>query len=434
MQKSISIPAHKISNLKEKLIQYARENENACILDSNSHYFQNTGSFGYGKYDLIAGFSAKLSAPNDISEFNNLEKIKAENTSWYMGYLSYDLKNEIEDLHSDNPDHLGWPDVYFFQPDVVFILANNVLTINAQHEKIDFSKLFDHLNAFKKTEDKASTLNLYPRISKKDYLSSVKKIQDHIKRGDIYEINFCQEYYNHIQIDPYLVYLHMNKKSPSPFATFFKCKDKYLLSSSPERFLKKENSLIISQPMKGTAAKGINMQEDYDLKKRLTESIKENSENIMIVDLVRNDLSKIARAKSVKVEELCGIYTYPYVHQMISTITAQLKTRSFSEIIEATFPMGSMTGAPKIEAMKIIEEYESTKRGLYSGAVGYIAPGMNFDFNVVIRSIQYNAENKYLSYLVGSAITALSDAREEYEECLTKVYGIINARQKVNYA
>ena len=317
---------------------------------------------------------------------------------------------------------------------MVFLLVNNVLTIIAQNTGIEFSGLIDHLNAYQKPKDKLSTLNLYPRISKKDYLTSVRKIQDHIKRGDIYEINFCQEFYNHSQIDPYLVYLQMISKSPSPFATFFKYKDKYLLSSSPERFLKKEYSLIISQPMKGTSEKGLNLKEDHDLKKKLSESIKENSENIMIVDLIRNDLSRIAQAKTVKVEELCGIYTYPYVHQMISTVTAQLKTRSFSEIIEATFPMGSMTGAPKIEAMKIIEKYESTKRGLYSGAVGYISPGMNFDFNVVIRSIQYNAENKYLSYIVGSAITALSNADEEYEECLTKVYGIINANQKANYA
>jgi para-aminobenzoate synthetase component 1 len=186
--------------------------------------------------------------------------------------------------------------------------------------------------------------------------------------------------------------------------------------------------------MKGTSAKGLNMQEDHDLKRKLSESIKENSENVMIVDLVRNDMSKIAQSKSVKVEELCGIYTYPYVHQMISTITAQLKTSSFLEIIKATFPMGSMTGAPKIEAMKIIEKFESTKRGLYSGAVGYIAPGMDFDFNVVIRSLQYNAADRYLSYLVGSAITALSDANEEYEECLTKVYGMIHTNNRVNYA
>lgn len=434
MQNSISIPAHKISNLKEKLVQFARENESACILDSNSHHFKNTGNFNYGKYDLVAGFRAKLSAGSDICRFNNLKEIKADGTTWYLGYLSYDLKNDIENLSSENPDHLKWPELYFFQPDVIFLLENNVLTLIDQSGKIDLTGLIDHLNSYKSTSNKLSTLNLYPRISKQKYLSSVGKIQDHIKRGDIYEINFCQEYYNHFQIDPYKVYFLMNKRSPSPFATFFKYKDKYLLSSSPERFLKKENSLIISQPMKGTSEKGLNLKEDHDLKKRLAESIKENSENIMIVDLVRNDLSKIARARSVKVEELCGIYSYPFVHQMISTITAQLNTTEFSEIIKATFPMGSMTGAPKIEAMKIIEEYESMKRGLYSGAVGYIAPGMNFDFNVVIRSIQYNAQNNYLSYLVGSAITSLSDAEKEYEECLTKVYGMIHADQKANYA
>lgn len=430
MQNSISIPAHEITNLKEKLIEYARENELACILDSNTTYFQNSGKFL--KYDLIAGFTYKLSAENSISEYQKLKEIKPRNTHWYLGYLSYDLKNNIEGLHSGNSDHLNWPDLYFFQPDVLFLLANNVLTIKTR--RIEIAKLINHLNSFKISKTSLCTLNLHPRMSKNDYISRVKEIQNLIQRGDLYEINFCQEFYNHTRIDPYSVFRIMNQRSPSPFAAFFKYANKFLLSSSPERFLKKENSLIISQPMKGTSAKGVNISEDHKLKTKLSESTKERSENIMIVDLVRNDLSRIAEKNSVKVEELCKIYTYPHVHQMVSTITSQLKTKSFIGIINATFPMGSMTGAPKIAAMKIIEEYESTKRGLYSGSVGYISPGMNFDFNVVIRSLQYNAENKYISYLAGSAITALSDSKQEYQECLTKVYGIINASQKVKYA
>ncbi len=434
MQTSKSIPAHEIANLKEKLIEYAKENEIACILDSNAQYYQNSGGFGYRQYDLIAGFSYKSASAKSISEFHKLEEINSKTSKWYLGFLSYDLKNNIEDLDSNNSDLLNWPAVYFFQPDVLFLLANNVLTISIRNSDLTILHLIDHLNSYKISPVSSSAINLYPRISKKDYLSHVQEIQKLIQRGNIYEINFCQEFYTYAEMDPYSVFQIMNQRSPSPFTAFIRYADRFLLSASPERFLKKENSLIISQPMKGTSAKGTNISQDHALKKQLYASIKEQSENIMIVDLVRNDLSRIAEKKSVKVEELCGIYSFPHVHQMISTITAQLNTESFLDIVKATFPMGSMTGAPKIEAMKIIEEHESTKRGLYSGAVGYISPGMNFDFNVVIRSLQFHAGKNYLSYLVGSAITVLSDPLEEYEECLTKVYGIINVNQKINYA
>lgn len=434
MQTSISIPADRIPKLKEKLIVYSKEFSNACILDSNAAYFKNPGSFGYRKYDLVAGFNNATDPNESIADYKLLNTINSAQDKWYLGYLSYDLKNRIEDLKSENQDNLEWPEVYFFMPEVIFTLANNVITIELADRRNDTKLIIEHLNSMDIHPDNTGDIKLYPRISKKEYLHKVNEIQELIHRGNIYEINFCQEFFNHSQIDPYSLFLTMNKRSPSPFSVFFKLEDKFLLSSSPERFLKKENSLILSQPMKGTSAKGASILEDHAIKRNLSEDVKEKSENIMIVDLVRNDLSRIAKPNSVKVEELCGIYSYPHVHQMISTISAQLNTDSFLEIIEATFPMGSMTGAPKIEAMKIIERYETVKRGLFSGAVGYITPRMNFDFNVVIRSLQYNAKNNYLSYLAGSAITALSDAKKEYDECLIKVYGIKKSIQKANYA
>lgn len=434
MQTSISIPADRIPKLKEKLIVYSKEFSNACILDSNAAYFKNPGSFGYRKYDLVAGFNNATDPNESIADYKLLNTINSAQDKWYLGYLSYDLKNRIEDLKSENQDNLEWPEVYFFMPEVLFTLANNVITIELADRRNDTKLIIEHLNSMDIHPDNTGDIKLYPRISKKEYLHKVNEIQELIHRGNIYEINFCQEFFNHSQIDPYSLFLTMNKRSPSPFSVFFKLEDKFLLSSSPERFLKKENSLILSQPMKGTSAKGASILEDHAIKRNLSEDVKEKSENIMIVDLVRNDLSRIAKPNSVKVEELCGIYSYPHVHQMISTISAQLNTDSFLEIIEATFPMGSMTGAPKIEAMKIIERYETVKRGLFSGAVGYITPRMNFDFNVVIRSLQYNAKNNYLSYLAGSAITALSDAKKEYDECLIKVYGIKKSIQKANYA
>ena len=194
------------------------------------------------------------------------------------------------------------------------------------------------------------------------------------------------------------------------------------MCASPERFLKKIKNTILSQPIKGTSKRGNNIKEDEEEKKALQLNEKERSENTMIVDLVRNDLSKICTEGSVMVKEYLKIYSFPQVHQMISTISGNLRENiSFSEILSATFPMGSMTGAPKKRVMELIEQYEKTKRGLFSGTVGYINPGGDFDFNVVIRSILYNEENNYLSIQAGSAITFKSDPHKEYEECNIKI-------------
>ena len=194
-----------------------------------------------------------------------------------------------------------------------------------------------------------------------------------------------------------------------------------MLCASPERYLRKEANKVISQPIKGTAKRFSDETLDNNSKIALEQNPKERAENIMIVDLVRNDLSHTAIKGSVAVEELCGIYTFEQVHQMISTVVSTVENSvSPVEILRTTFPMGSMTGAPKISAMNIIEELEETKRGLYSGAVGYFTPENDFDFNVVIRSILYNAREKYLSFSVGSAITSQSIPEQEYEECLLK--------------
>jgi para-aminobenzoate synthetase component 1 len=243
----------------------------------------------------------------------------------------------------------------------------------------------------------------------------------HIQRGDIYEANFCQEFYAIAKLNPLKTYFSLNSIAQTPFATFLKNGSQFLLSSSPERYIKKEGSIITSQPIKGTTRRSDDISEDEKLKFVLKNDQKERSENIMIVDLVRNDLSKIARKGTVKVTELCELHSFKQVHHMISTVEAEVSpTLSPVDVISATFPMGSMTGAPKISAMKIIEALEETKRGVYSGAVGYFTPEGDFDFNVVIRSILYNASNSYVSFSVGSAITSKSTPQREYEECLVK--------------
>ena len=278
--------------------------------------------------------------------------------------------------------------------------------------------------------DSAVPVSFQPAISKAQYVATIKQLQAHIHRGDCYEINFCQEFYaTNTPIAPFQVYTKLSKVSPTPFSSFYRYNDGYLICASPERFLKKVGDKIIAQPIKGTSVRNT---EDINIdnlnKEELFLDKKERSENVMIVDLMRNDLSKICKEGTVKVEELYGIYSFPQVHQMISTIVGEVEPElDFADILQASFPMGSMTGAPKKRVLELINEYEISERGLYSGSVGYITPEGDFDFNVVIRSILYNASKQSVSYQVGSGITFYSNAEKEYEECLIKAIGMQKA-------
>jgi para-aminobenzoate synthetase component 1 len=293
--------------------------------------------------------------------------------------------------------------------------------------RVFINNLVKQIKNFVPNISQSEEIKLKQRVSKIEYQKNVKEIINHIHKGDIYEMNYCIEFFSDFaSIDPVTTYKKLNNISPAPFSCFIKLYDKYLMSASPERFLAKNHENIISQPIKGTIKRGKTPDEDLELIKKLRNDPKEISENVMIVDLVRNDLSKNAEIGSVEVDELLEVYTYAQVHQLISTIKATIKTEtSFFEAIKNCFPMGSMTGAPKVKAMKLIEKYESTKRGLYSGAVGYISPYRTFDFNVVIRSILYNKSNKYISFMVGSAITANSDPDKEYQECILKAEAML---------
>ncbi len=346
---------------------------------------------------------------------------------WIFGYLSYDLKNDVEQLTSNNFDGLQFPELYFFQPKKIIFLKNNqveFLYLNMVSDELepDFESINNQKNIAPKSNNAKENIRIRMRIFKDEYFRKVGQMLEHIQKGDIYEANFCQEFYaEDSSINPLETYKKLNAISRAPFSTYVKLFDKYLLCASPERYLKKLGDKVISQPIKGTAARNSSVTDDLLLKSELEKDAKERSENIMIVDLVRNDLSKSALKGSVTVEELCKVYTFEQVHQMISTVTARVdEGKSPVELIKETFPMGSMTGAPKVSAMQIIEELESFKRGLYSGAVGYFTPTSDFDFNVVIRSILYNETKKYVSYSVGSAITAKSNPNREYEECLLK--------------
>jgi para-aminobenzoate synthetase component 1 len=278
------------------------------------------------------------------------------------------------------------------------------------------------INTSVSTLENSNPIEIQQRISKDLYLEKITKMLEYINKGDIYEANFCMEFFaENATINPLEKFLKLNEISKSPQAVFFKNNTQFLLSASPERYLKKEGEILISQPIKGTAKRFLDPIEDEYSKNQLALDPKERSENIMVSDLVRNDLSRTAQKGSVKVEELCAVYSFEQVHQMISTITSKLDSQYAAvDAIKTTFPMGSMTGTPKVSVMKIIENLEETKRGLYSGAVGYFAPNGDFDFNVVIRSILYNQEKKYISFSVGSAITSQAIPENEYEECLLK--------------
>ncbi len=416
---------HKIYNIKnsvtfkQDLLAWSTQFDDLVWLDSNNH------NGHYSQYDAILAVDAFTAIQTDyVDAFDKFKEYQSITNDWIFGYLTYDLKNDVEALQSNNHDGLEFPELYFFQPKKLFLIKGD--TVELLYLKMvddEFEKDLESIKTFN-LDNKVSENNvkIKLRIHKDEYFEKVNTVLNHIHRGDIYEANFCQEFYaEDTTINPLETYKKLNTISKPPFATFLKLGDKYLLSASPERYIKKEGRKITSQPIKGTAKRSKDIKEDANLKRELALDEKERSENIMIVDLVRNDLSLTATKGSVKVEELCKVYTFDQVHQMISTVVSEIKENTHPiDVIKTTFPMGSMTGAPKISAMKIIETLEETKRGLYSGAVGYITPEGDFDFNVVIRTILYNASKQYVSYSVGGAITAKSEPLKEYEECLVK--------------
>ncbi|MEN8185695.1 MAG: anthranilate synthase component I family protein [Bacteroidota bacterium] len=428
MRVSKSIKLDNPEEFKKKLLLWSQQFDVIVWIDSNDYQQE------YSSFDAVLAVGVEGFLSCDCKDsFEKLSTFRKKTEDYIFGYFGYDLKNDIEDLSSENFDGLGFSDMYFFQPKKIFFLKGDVLDV--QFLKELGTEIDSDINLIQEEVIKDINYSLTPdlqirqRISKSKYNRKLKNILNHIHRGDIYEVNFCQEFYaESAEINPLSVYQKLNKISAPPFATFLKIDDKFLLSASPERFVKKQGNKIISQPIKGTARRLQDRDEDKKLAENLFRDPKERAENIMIVDLVRNDLSKTAKEGSVKVEELCKVYSFKQVHQLISTVVSKVENDANPvEIIKSLFPMGSMTGAPKISAMKIIEEQEETKRGLYSGAVGYFTPDENFDFNVVIRSILYNQTNKYASFTVGGAITSKSVIENEYEECMVKAEAMKNA-------
>lgn len=432
MRKETQIQVPSLNSFKKKILIYGNRYKKFAFLDSNNFTNQNTAHTSY-EYDFLAGLgSLKEINNNNPKCFENLNTFTKISKDWLFGFLSYDLKNELEDLKSNNKDELKFPLIHFFSPEIVIVAKNSKISFLYFENQYTEYQVFEMIKKIKSIEieeirNDTCSVQLKQRFNKNEYIKTVQRLKKQIQQGDIYEINFCHEFYSTAVIDPISIYTKLNKNSPAPFSCYYKLNDQYILSASPERFLKKTGSTIISQPIKGTIRRGINEKEDQFLKNKLLHDPKEKAENVMIVDLVRNDLSHTATKGSVIVQELYGIYSFSQVHQMISTIRSEVKNDTkITDIIKHAFPMGSMTGAPKIRAMQLIEDNEKTMRGLYSGSIGFITPENDFDFNVVIRSILYNQTKNYVSFTVGGAITSLSDPEQEYEESLVKAKAMIN--------
>lgn len=413
--------------MKQKVLNWAKRFNTFCFLDNHQYQLEPHTV----ECLLAAGVKRQLTA-NTGNALGQLQTFLDGSNSWLFGHLGYDLKNEIEQLSSSNPDKIKFPDLFFFEPEVVIRLSATEMVIESDNPHLIYKSITEICAAT--DEDGPYSFNIQSLITQKEYISIIKKLKQHILRGDCYEINFCQEFFaENAVIDPFSVYEKLSKVSPNPFSALYKLNDKWLICASPERFLQRKGPQILSQPIKGTSKRMLNSaEEDQKSKEGLLNSAKDRSENVMVVDLVRNDLAKICKEGTVKVDELYGVYSFPQVHQMISTVSGILKEELlFSEIIRATFPMGSMTGAPKKRVMQLIEQYERTKRGIFSGAIGYISPDGDFDFNVVIRSIMYNASSCYLSFEAGSGITYYSDPELEWEECLLKAEAIKYVLRKI---
>lgn len=407
-----------------------------CFLDNN-----NYDSPWHQFEAVLAADASHTLEVNAGNAFSALQEFHQTHNDWLFGHLAYDLKNEtVPGLQSKHTDGIGFPDLCFFVPRVLIQLEKEQVHIGGiaftEREAVAVYNAVLRMPVYVTSGGKQPAVVppnhryvvnsalpfLQSRLGHQRYINAVKALQQHILQGDCYEVNLCRDnFMENVTIDPPALFAQLNTLSPSPFAAYYRLGHRYLACSSPERFIQKKGNTVISQPIKGTSRKDADPVKDRQLQEALLGSEKERAENVMVVDLVRNDLSHTALQGTVEVTELFGIYSFAHVHHMISTISAQLSPQTpFTEVLRTTFPMGSMTGAPKIRVMQLIEQYEETRRGLYSGAVGYITPAGDFDFNVVIRSMLYNASNKYLSFQTGSAITFYSDPEKEWEECLLK--------------
>lgn len=349
---------------------------------------------------------------------------------WVFGHLCYDLKNELEDLGPRLLPEDGFPLSHWFVPQWVIEWDHQELLLHVHPD--DEPEALRSLAALvegspEQRPNKPATW--VERTTREAYLRNARMLLEHIQRGDIYEVNYCtQRSTELIGWDPYAAFGELLAKSDAPFAAFHRLHDRFAICASPERFLAFQDARVMGQPMKGTRPRSADPEEDQRLAMDLASDPKERSENIMALDVMRNDLSRVAASGSVQVEELCAVHAYAHVHQMVSTVAARLRPGlSPYDAVLAAFPMASMTGAPKVRAMELIDRAEDSPRGLYSGSLGFFAPDGRADLNVVIRTVLYDAASGMASLSTGSALTASCDPEREWEECVLKARSVMEA-------
>ena len=415
---TFELPTTDSKLFRAKALTWANTFAFACYLDSNGH--------PASRFDAVLavgeiGFEADLGTDDVLKGIN--DKLCSK---WHFGFLSYELKNSIERLSSQHPDTIAFPLYHFFEPKYIVEWTAAGIVIYSYDEETS-QKVLKSILATDILPNKTTKATVLANLTADKYNTLIENIQQHISNGDVYELNFCQAFFAQtLQLNPVEAFLSLNEQTRSPFAAYYKHLEKHVLCASPERFLLREGARIVSQPIKGTIKRGETLEEDEVLRNTLAASLKDRAENVMIVDLVRNDLTRICEIGSVKVSELFGLYPFRQVWQMISSIEGRLRHNiGFDDILRATFPMGSMTGAPKIMAMELIEKYETTRRGIYSGSIGYVTPDGDFDFNVVIRTLLYDAAQHRAAFEVGGAIVYDSTPESEYEECLLKAKAIL---------
>lgn len=384
--------------------------------------FQNckTTQDRYGEWECLLGLG-----DGQATVLTSWEALKNGPKSWKMGILPYQLKALFQPkCPNPFPAEIEFPEVAFFVPQWVLGLRRNAT---------DWEVLAGEISALPVGSNSKGTETERPFVgkfaanfSRETYLEIVHRLKAHIKEGDFYELNFTQRFWATAKLpNPFEVYRQLTALSPVPFAAYIRFDQQYLICASPERFLRVRQGEIIAQPIKGTAKRGKDKAEDEAVKLTLQQSEKERAENVMIVDLMRNDLYRHAVVNSVQVPYLFEIQTFPQVHQLVSTITARLAPdASVYDLLADAFPPGSMTGAPKVRVMQAIDQYERVQRGAYSGCAGYLTPQDDLDLNVIIRSLVYDAAKGLLSYHVGGAITYDSEPEAEYAECLLKAQAI----------
>jgi para-aminobenzoate synthetase component 1 len=393
-------------------------NNRLIYLNSND----GTGWLAFGRGDAL-----QLNSHSSLDEIQSFMDHHQE--SFLFCCLSYDLKEELAGIKSTNVDGIGFPRAIIWKPEFVVRLQQETIDfVQGENVPESMDVIHQFIEAQSGKSSQTQPIHFSARIDKETYISKVNTIKEYIQQGETYELNFCQEYYAENVVIPFELdtYFKLNSITKAPFSAYVKWDNFRVFCGSPERFIQRKGDRLISQPIKGTARRGETKEEDDALIAQLQHDPKERAENVMIVDLVRNDLSQVAQKGSVEVEELCAVKTVETVHQMYSTVACNVREcLSFSDMLKVTFPMGSMTGAPKKRTMEIIEELEDFQRGLFSGTIGLIEPNGDFDLNVVIRTMIYNQERHYLSCAVGSAITANAIPEKEYEECQVKINRIL---------